>query len=143
MLAEFLDSLDSTGVAVNLDPANLVMVTGDDPVQAVYNLRRYIVHTHAKDGIKLADGNPEYIYRVVHPIPEEVQGIRYFKEVPLGTEAWILRGILRRSTTSAIAAFSPSNARSETIPHAISKSLMTIWKASFGHKRRIWKWETG
>lgn len=85
VLAEFLDSLDSTGVAVNLDPANLVMVTGDDPVQAVYNLRRYIVHTHAKDGIKLADGNPEYIYRVVHPIPEEVQGIRYFKEVPLGT----------------------------------------------------------
>ena len=85
VLAEFLDSLDSTGVAVNLDPANLVMVTGDDPVQAVYNLRRYIVHTHAKDGVKLADGNPEYIYRVVHPIPEEVQGVKYFKEVPLGT----------------------------------------------------------
>ena len=85
VLAEFLDSLNSTGVAVNLDPANLVMVTGDDPVQAVYNLRRYIVHTHAKDGIKLADGNPEYIYRVVHPIPEEAQGIKYFKEVPLGT----------------------------------------------------------
>ncbi|MBP3665172.1 MAG: sugar phosphate isomerase/epimerase, partial [Tyzzerella sp.] len=40
-LKGFLDSLGSTGVAVNMDPANLVMVTGDDPVQAVYNLRDY------------------------------------------------------------------------------------------------------
>ena len=46
-LKAFLDTLHSTGVAVNLDPANLVMVTGDDPVQAVYNLKDYIVHTHA------------------------------------------------------------------------------------------------
>lgn len=50
----FLDTLGSRGVAVNLDPANLVMVAGDDPVQAVYTLRDYIVHTHAKDGIKLS-----------------------------------------------------------------------------------------
>jgi sugar phosphate isomerase/epimerase len=85
VLREFLDSLDSTGVSVNMDPANLVMVTGDDPVQAVYNLKDYIVHTHAKDGIKLADGNPEYIYHAVHPVPEEYKGIKYFQEVPLGT----------------------------------------------------------
>lgn len=39
-LKNFLDSLGSKGVAVNMDPANLVMVTGDDPVQAVYNLRK-------------------------------------------------------------------------------------------------------
>jgi len=49
-LKSFLDTLGSTGVAVNLDPANLVMVTGDDPVKAVYTLKDYIVHTHAKDG---------------------------------------------------------------------------------------------
>lgn len=84
VLKNFLDSLGSKGVSVNLDPANLVMVTGDDPVQAVYNLRDYIVHTHAKDGIKLVDGNPEYIYSVVHPVPEEAQGVKYFSEVPLG-----------------------------------------------------------
>lgn len=84
-LKGFLDSLDSTGVAVNLDPANLVMVTGDDPVKAVHNLKKYIVHTHAKDGNKLADGNPEFIYGVVHPVPEEFQGVQYFEEVPLGT----------------------------------------------------------
>lgn len=85
VLKEFLDSLGSTGVSVNLDPANLAMVTGDDPVQAVYNLKKYIVHTHAKDGNKLADGNPEYIYHVVHPVPESYNGIRFYEEVPLGT----------------------------------------------------------
>lgn len=85
VLKEFLDSLGSTGVAVNLDPANLAMVTGDDPVQAVYNLKKYIVHTHAKDGNKLADGNPEFLYHVVHPVPESYNGIRFYEEVPLGT----------------------------------------------------------
>ncbi len=84
-LKTFLDSLGSKGVAVNLDPANLVMVTGDDPVQAVYNLKDYIVHTHAKDGIKLKDGDPECLYRVVHPIPEEYRQGGYYEEVPLGT----------------------------------------------------------
>ena len=85
VLKGFLDSLNSTGVAVNLDPANLRMVTGDDPVQAVYNLRKYIVHTHAKDGNRLIAGNPDYIYGVTHPIPEEVKNTAYFEEVPLST----------------------------------------------------------
>ena len=85
VLKEFLDSLNSKGVAVNLDPANLVMVTKDDPVQAVYNLKDYIVHTHAKDGNNLKPCNPEYIYRVVHPIPPEYSQGGYFEEVPLGT----------------------------------------------------------
>ena len=63
-LKKFLDSLNSKGVAVNLDPANLVMVTGDDPVKAVYTLRDYIVHTHAKDGVKLYDKQPEIVYGI-------------------------------------------------------------------------------
>lgn len=84
-LKQFLDELGSKGVAVNLDPANLAMVTGDDPVQAVYTLKDYIVHTHAKDGIKLADSNPEFIYQTIHPVPEEYFGVKYFEEVPLGT----------------------------------------------------------
>ncbi len=63
-LKEFLDSLQSKGVAVNLDPANFVMVTGDDPVQAVYTLKDYIVHTHAKDGRRLRYVAPEIVYRV-------------------------------------------------------------------------------
>ena len=85
VLKAFLDSLGSDGVAVNLDPANLVMVTGDDPVEAVYTLKDYIVHTHAKDGVKLKESNPDYIYQVVHPIPEEYAQGGFFKEVPLGT----------------------------------------------------------
>lgn len=85
VLKGFLDDLGSKGVAVNLDPANFKMVTGDDPARAVYTLKDYIVHTHAKDGNRLNIGNPEYIYRAVHPVPEEVDKIRYFEEVPLGT----------------------------------------------------------
>jgi len=83
VLKGFLDGLHSTGVAVNLDPANLVMVVGDDPVKAVHNLKDYIVHTHAKDGIMLQKTMPEYIYKVI-PKPEDIQGIKFFKEVPLG-----------------------------------------------------------
>lgn len=69
LLKGFLDGLHSTGVAVNLDPANLVMCTRDDPVQAVYTLKDYIVHTHAKDGKAL-------------DIPDE-NGVP-FVELPLG-----------------------------------------------------------
>jgi sugar phosphate isomerase/epimerase len=81
VLKGFLDALGSRGVAVNMDPANLVMVTGDDPVNAVYTLRDYIVHTHAKDGRKLKDGNPEVIYGVVDAVEHEGD---YFAELPLG-----------------------------------------------------------
>ena len=81
VLKKFLDSLDSSGVRVNLDPANLVMVTGDDPVEAVNNLKDYIIHTHAKDGIMLRKGNPEVIYGMLE---EEIHLGAAFKEVPLG-----------------------------------------------------------
>ena len=84
-LRAFLDSLGSKGVSVNLDPANLCMVTGDDPVEAVKNLAPYIVHTHAKDGNLLYKTNPEYIYRVLHPMPDDIKDKKFFEEVPLGT----------------------------------------------------------
>lgn len=80
-LKSFLDDLGSNGVAVNFDPANFVMVTGDDPVQAVYTLRDYIVHTHAKDGIKLTDTVPEEIYKRINEVAN--QGRKYI-ELPLG-----------------------------------------------------------
>jgi len=81
ILKGFLDSMSSKGVAVNLDPANLVMVTGDDPVKAVYNLKDYIVHTHAKDGKQLKYRDPEVVYGMVKSII--VTGPT-FEEVPLG-----------------------------------------------------------
>ncbi len=80
-LKGFLDSLESTGVGVNLDPANLVMVTGDDPVKAVENLKKYIVHTHAKDGKQLFYKDPEIIYGIKQDVI--VTG-NSFIEVPLG-----------------------------------------------------------
>lgn len=80
-LKGFLDSLESTGVGVNLDPANLVMVTGDDPVKAVHNLKKYIVHTHAKDGKQLFYKDPEIIYGMK---PDVIVTGDSFIEVPLG-----------------------------------------------------------
>lgn len=56
VLKVFLDSLGGKGVSVNLDPANFVMARGEDPVRAVYTLRDYIVHTHAKDGVEGSGG---------------------------------------------------------------------------------------
>lgn len=80
-LKGFLDSLGSKGVAVNLDPANLVMVTGDDPVQAVYNLKDYIVHTHAKDGVRNFYRAPEEVYGVTE---KKMLAGKSFTEMPLG-----------------------------------------------------------
>lgn len=85
-LKGFLDGLGSKGVAVNFDPANFVMVTGDDPVRGVRTLADYIVHTHAKDGRKLLDVPPEVIYGVVEPVDIEdviAEGAA-FEELPLG-----------------------------------------------------------
>lgn len=80
-LKGFLDGLHSTGVAVNLDPANFVMVTGDDPVQAVYTLKDYIVHTHAKDGRRLYYRDPEILYGMVE---SDMLADTSFIELPLG-----------------------------------------------------------
>ncbi|MGL6174491.1 MAG: sugar phosphate isomerase/epimerase family protein [Cellulosilyticaceae bacterium] len=81
VLKGFLDGLGSKGVAVNLDPANLVMVTADDPVKAVYTLKDYIVHTHAKDGKRLLVRDPEVIYGIIE---DEIQAGQAFIELPLG-----------------------------------------------------------
>jgi len=63
VLKEFLDSIPANGMKVNLDPANLIMVTDDDPVAAVYTLKDYIVHTHAKDGRLNKYLGPEPVYK--------------------------------------------------------------------------------
>ncbi len=80
-LKSFLDGLHSRGVAVNLDPANFVMVTGDNPVDAVYTLKDYIVHTHAKDGKRLFYRDPEVVYGLRKDVIVEDES---FIELPLG-----------------------------------------------------------
>lgn len=84
-LCAFLDDLGSTGVAVNMDPANFAMVTKDDPVAAVYTLKKYIVHTHAKDGVNLRPCNPEDVYSEMDHGAWDKEPA--FKEVPLGQGA--------------------------------------------------------
>lgn len=82
-LRGFLDSLNSKGVAVNLDPANFVMVTGQDPVEAVEILAPYIVHTHAKDGVKLCENfKAEEVYEAKYG--DSIERPKLFEEVPLG-----------------------------------------------------------
>lgn len=82
--------LDDTcgGVGVNLDPANFVMVTGQDPVEAVKILGDYIVHTHVKDGIMLKRTDPQIIYDHFAEGGIEALNIAdYFLETPLGEGA--------------------------------------------------------
>ena len=50
-LCRFLDQIPGRVCKVNFDPANLAMY-GFDPLSGVRALKDYIVHTHAKDGMK-------------------------------------------------------------------------------------------
>ena len=85
VLKGFLDSLRSRGVGVNYDPANLVMVTGDDPVAGVFTLRDYIFHTHAKDGVMLQKSDPERVYNFfAEGGIEDLRLEELFLEKPLG-----------------------------------------------------------
>ena len=85
ILRGFLDSLGSHGVAVNYDPANLVMVAGDDEVAGVSILKDYIVHTHAKDGVMLRGMDPKEVYeRFAQGGFDYMNAGRTFLETPLG-----------------------------------------------------------
>ncbi len=84
-LASFIRDCAVKGIGVNLDPANLVMVTDDDPVKAVYTLSDFIVHTHAKDGVMLKKTDPKRIYTFfAEGGIEDMRMSDYFLEVPLG-----------------------------------------------------------
>ncbi len=77
----------SKGIAVNMDPANLVMVQNADPVAAVHLLKDHIVHTHAKDGIHIQKCNPEMVYTAfaeggIKQLTAKTGEL--FKETPLG-----------------------------------------------------------
>ena len=74
------------GVGVNLDPANFTMVTGQDAVEAVYILKDYIVHTHAKDGVMLdPTQDPTDVYHAfaVGGV-DALNACQGVKELPLG-----------------------------------------------------------
>lgn len=54
LLLKMIEETNSSQLRINIDPANLYKA-GHDPVAAVYTLRDYIVHAHAKDA-KLVNG---------------------------------------------------------------------------------------
>ncbi len=84
VLGGFVDKAGK-GVGVNLDPANFVSVTGQDPVEAVYLLADKIVHTHVKDSVKFKECDPVQVYHhfAIGGI-DELNTTDFFLETPVG-----------------------------------------------------------
>ena len=83
-LADFVNAAGD-GVGVNLDPANFVMVTGQDPAEAVRLIGKKIVHTHVKDGRMLKKSDPVLIYKCFAEGGIEALNVAdFFIEVPVG-----------------------------------------------------------
>ncbi|OQA87673.1 MAG: Xylose isomerase-like TIM barrel [Lentisphaerae bacterium ADurb.Bin242] len=91
-LVELIKAAGEKGLGINFDPANLAMVLNVNPAKEVPVAGKYIVHTHAKDGVHLRDFNPSDVYGTLDTYdltPPEKQGKKeegpVFREVPLGT----------------------------------------------------------
>lgn len=85
LLKKFIIETGEASLKVNFDPANLVMVQGENPACAVNNLKDYIVYTHAKDGIMLRKSDPVLIYNAfAEGNPDKIDIDDYFLELPLG-----------------------------------------------------------
>ena len=84
-LCAFLDGCEGS-MAVNYDPANLVMVTNDDEVKGVTTAGKRIVHTHAKDGVCNYFAGCETVYGIFADGGIEALNTvsTYFTETPLG-----------------------------------------------------------
>lgn len=78
-LRKVLEKANTHSAKVNLDPANLFMCAGENPVNSVRVLKDYIVHTHAKDGQMQPDGSYKE-YRLGDggvPFPEYIATLKY------------------------------------------------------------------
>lgn len=85
VLGQFIEDLGLPNLKVNLDPANLVMVQGESPVASVKRLKNHIIHTHAKDGKRVAPSDPVEIYGAfAEGNPKGLCFEDYFIELPLG-----------------------------------------------------------
>jgi len=94
-LKKFIESLNTKNIGVNFDPANLVMVTDDDPVKGVYTLRDHILHVHIKDGVMLKKTDPKVIYDFF--ASGGIGDLRldeYFRETPLGEGNVDMKGFI-------------------------------------------------
>jgi sugar phosphate isomerase/epimerase len=67
-LLQFLNDLPGGNVAVNFDPANMLLYGSGDPIEAIATLSRHIRHVHIKDAVA-----------------SKKHGIEWGTEVPIGT----------------------------------------------------------
>ena len=57
-----LENINSKGLAINFDPANLISDVNENPVEGLLLLKDYIVQTHIKDCTKVkSDSSSKYI----------------------------------------------------------------------------------
>jgi L-ribulose-5-phosphate 3-epimerase len=80
LLLKFLRQVNTPGIGINYDPANLIMLGPFDHIGGVHVLKDYIVHTHAKDGVCLM---------------EKENQVNDFIELPLGEGAVVFKYYLR------------------------------------------------
>lgn len=66
-LLQFLNDLPIRNVAVNFDPANMILYGAGDPLEAIHTLGRHIRHVHIKDAIH-----------------SDQPGLKWGEEVPFG-----------------------------------------------------------
>lgn len=84
-LNQFINTVGMKNLKVNFDPANLIMIHGEDIISAVKILSDSIVHTHAKDGKQLKPCDPVKIYAAFAENDySNVTMDDYFLELPLG-----------------------------------------------------------
>ncbi len=67
-LLAFLQSLAAPNVAINFDPANMILYGAGDPIDAVRTLGKHVRHVHVKDAT-----------------PSDAPGVEWGAEVPFGT----------------------------------------------------------
>ncbi len=62
VLKRFLENINSKGLAINFDPANLISHINENLIESLLLLKDYIVQTHIKDCIKVkSDSSSKYI----------------------------------------------------------------------------------
>ncbi|MGH0594282.1 MULTISPECIES: sugar phosphate isomerase/epimerase family protein [Bacillus] len=84
VLKRFLENINSKGLAVNFDPANLISDVNENPVEGLLLLKDYIVQTHIKDCkevksdssskyIEVAAGNGEVDFDIFFKVLDEIR----------------------------------------------------------------------
>ncbi|AFQ15339.1 hypothetical protein BTF1_08015 [Bacillus thuringiensis HD-789] len=83
VLKQFLETVNSKGLAVNFDPANLISDVNENPEESLLLLKDYIVQTHIKDCkevksdrsskyIEVAVGNGEVDFDIFFKVLDEI-----------------------------------------------------------------------